>query len=664
MDKTWQIKAEDAAQVKKLAAAVGISELTAKILIHRGITNAAEAEKFLNAETAQEFYNPLLMSGMEDAVDRIIIAIEGEEKICIYGDYDVDGMSGVAFLTHALRNYGANVEYYIPDRSEGYGINVKALEKIIAGGASLLISVDCGISNAKEISAVAGQIDFIITDHHLPPLEKINPDEVVAVIDPHQEICNYPDKNLCGAGVAFKIAQALAQELEGVPFSEYTNDIELVALATVADLVPLTGENRKIVKLGLKKMFDTNCIGLKELIKISGFENKKISASNVAFQIAPRLNSVGRLKSAKIGVELLTTDDEQKAAEIAAELEASNIERKEIEREIFVQAEEKLQILRDEKGGNLWTLVVADKNWNAGIIGLTASKLAEKYSLPTIIISVGEKISRGSCRSIPALHIKNTLDTMADLFENYGGHSQAAGFSIPTKKIPELKRRFDEYVRKNLTDEDFPPVVEIDALVHPAQIDLKTAEEFEKIEPCGIGNPEAVLACRNVLCDAVKIIGADKSHLSFVIRADSAENQNVKAVSFGAANLANVLEKSPVDIIFQPSIDSWNGETFVKCFVKDIAPHCGDQIILTREFLADIYKFLKADTAKIFNIPALTEKFNSSNKNFLSVQKMFTAINIFMELGILKLNDNLTFEMPASKRRNLENSRTFRLNGK
>ncbi len=664
MDKTWQIKTEDAAQVKKLAAAVGIDELTAKILIHRGITNAADAEKFLNAEKAQEFYNPLLMEGMEDAVDRIIIAIEGEEKICIYGDYDVDGMSGVAFLTHALRNYGANVEYYIPDRSEGYGINVPALEKIIEGGASLLISVDCGISNAKEIAAVAGQIDFIITDHHLPALEKINPDEVVAVIDPHQENCNYPDKNLCGAGVAFKIAQALAQELEGVPFSEYTNDIELVALATVADLVPLTGENRKIVKLGLKKMFDTNCIGLKELIKISGYEGKKISASNVAFQIAPRLNSVGRLKSAKIGVELLTTDDELKAAQIAAELENANIERKEIEREIFVQAEEKLQILRDEKGGNLWTLVVDDGRWNAGIIGLTASKLAEKYSLPTIIISVGNLVSRGSCRSIPALHIKNTLDTMADLFDNYGGHSQAAGFSIPTKKIPELKKRFDEYVRENLTDEDFPPVVEIDALVHPAQINLKTAEEFEKIEPCGVGNPEAVLACRNVRCEAAKIVGADKSHLSFIIRADSEENQNVRAISFGNANFANLVENSPVDIVFQPSIDSWNGETFLKCFVKDIAPHCNDKIILTREFLAEIYKFLKADSEKIFNIPALAEKFNSSSKNFISVQKMFTAINIFLELGILKLNDNLTFELPASKRRNLENSRTFRLNGK
>ena len=664
MDKKWQIKTEDAAQVKKLAAAVGIDELTAKILIHRGITNAADAEKFLNAETAQEFYNPLLMLGMEDAVDRIILAIEGEEKICIYGDYDVDGMSGTSLLTRALKNFGANVDWYIPERTEGYGINVPALQKIIESGATLLISVDCGISNAKEISAVAGQIDFIITDHHLPALEEINPDEVVAVIDPHQPNCQYPEKNLCGAGVAFKICQALAQELENIPFYEYAVDIELAALATVADLVPLTVENRKIVKIGLKKMADTNCIGLKALVKISGFEDKKISSENVAFQIAPRLNSAGRLKSPKIGVELLTTDDEQKAAKIAEELDSENIKRKEIEREIFVQAEEKLQILRDEKSGNLWTLVVDDGRWNAGIIGLTASKLTEKYSLPTIIISTGDLVSRGSCRSIPALHVKNALDTMADLFDNYGGHSQAAGFSIPTKKIPELKRRFDEYVRKNLKDEDFQPVTEIDALIHPSQINFKTAEEFEKLQPCGVGNPEAVLACRNVRCNSAKVIGADKSHLSFIILADSADNQNVKAISFGAANLANIVDNSPVDIIFQPTIDEWNGEVYLKCFVSDIAPSKEENVILNREILAALYKFLKADKEKILNFNALAEKFSNSEFEIFSVGKMFMAINIFIELGLLKVNNDQTFELPAVSKRNLENSRTFRLNGK
>lgn len=664
MEKKWSIKQDDAAQVQSLASAVGIDELTAKILIHRGITNAADAEKFLNPEVAQEFYNPFEMRGMESAVERISLAIEREEKICIYGDYDVDGMSAVSLLVRALKNFGAKVEWYIPNRTEGYGINVAALQKIIQGGAKLLISVDCGISNAKEISAVAGQIDFIITDHHLPALEEINPAEVVAVINPHQLNCNYPDKNLCGAGVAFKICQALAQNLENLNFAEYTIDIELAALATVADLVPLTGENRKIVRLGLKKMSETDCIGLAALLKVSGFENKKVTSENVAFQIAPRLNSAGRLKSARLGAELLTTEDALKAAEIAAELDDANITRKEIERQIFSQAERKVQILRDETSGNLWTLVVADETWNAGIVGLTASRLAEKYSLPSIVIATGDLISRGSCRSIPALHIKNALDTMADLFDNYGGHSQAAGFSIPTKNIAEFKRRFDSYVKNHLQDKDFLPVVEIDALIHPAKINPKTAEEFEKLQPCGIGNAEAVLACRNVRCESAKVIGADKSHLSFTIRADSEKVPNVRAISFGNAKLASVVENAPVDIIFQPTLDNWQGEEYLKCFVSDITPSGGDKTVLTREILVELYKFLKSDGDKIFNLHALTEKFNAASKQNFSVYKMFTATNIFQELGLLTVSDNQVFSLPAASKRNLENSRTFRLNGK
>lgn len=664
MEKKWNIPTDDAVQVKELAESVGISELTAKILIHRGITTAADAEKFLNADTAQEFYDPFLMSGMQEAVDRIILAIGRGEKICVYGDYDVDGMCGVALLVRALRNFGATAEFYIPNRSEGYGINVPALQKIIEGGAKLLISVDCGISNAKEISAVAGKIDFIITDHHLPALEKINPAEVVAVLDPHQENCNYPDKNLCGAGVAFKIAQALAQKLENATLDEYKIDIEIAALATVADLVPLTGENRKIVRLGLEKMPDSRCLGITALVTNSGFEGKKITAENVAFQIAPRLNSIGRLKSASTGVELLLIDNPFRAFELAEELDNANIARKNIERKMFVEAEKKVQFLRDEKSGNLWTMIVADENWNAGIIGLTASKLAEKYSLPTIVLSVGDLISRGSCRSIPALHIKNALDTMADLFDNYGGHNQAAGFSIPTKNIPEFKKRFDEYVRKNLTDADFLPVVEVDALIHPAQLNLKIAEEFEKLQPCGVANPAPVLACRNVRCTAARIIGADKTHLSFTIRPDSAENQNVRAISFGNANMANIVENSPVDIIFEPMIDEWNGETYLKCMVKDIAPAQTEKVTLTRKILAKLYVFLRDDKDKILNFHSLTEKFNESSTEKFSVYKMYTAINVFLELGFLQIGENQTFELPAVSKRNLENSRTFRLNGK
>lgn len=660
MQKIWKVIDDDAELVSKLAAEVGISELTAKVLVHRGITAAVDAEKFLNPETAQEFYDPFTMRGMDEAVDRILAAIDDGEKICVYGDYDVDGMAGTALLTRALKNFGGDVMTYIPDRVEGYGMNIPALEKIVKAGAKLLISVDCGISNWKEIAAVADRMDVIVTDHHLPPLEEVA--DAVAILDPHLEGCPYAEKNLCGAGVAFKIAQALAQELEGADPAEYTIDIELAALATVADLVPLTGENRKIVRIGLQKMRETKCIGLAALVNVSGFAGKKITASNVAYQIAPRLNSIGRLESARRGLELLLTEDAVEAGKIAFRLEEMNAERKRIEKKNFTQAESKVQVLRDKQGGDLWTLTVGDESWNPGLIGLTASRLVEKYTLPSIVISVGANISRGSCRSIPALHMKNALDSMADLFDNYGGHRQAAGFSIPTKLIPEFQRRFDEYVRAHLTDADFPPVVEIDALINPTQITLTMAEEFGKLEPCGVGNPEPILACRNVTGAEAKVIGSDKSHLSFVIRAED-ESKNVKAISFGAAQFLNTVNSAPVDIIFQPSIDYWQGERYVKCFVSEITPSAAEKVQLTRELLADVYKFLKAQCREnpAFDLYALTTKFR---ENF-SVSAMLAAVNIFRELGFLKMNEeSRTFEMPACGKRSLENSRTFRLNGK
>ena len=272
MQKKWIIKKDDSETVRKISAGLGVTELTAKILVHRGITEVDDAKIFLNPETAP-FYNPFEMLGMRDAVDRIIIAIEGGEKICVYGDYDVDGMSASAILTRTLKKLGANVENYIPARSEGYGLNIPALKKISAGGATLLITVDCGISNEKEISAVSDKLDVIVTDHHLPALDKVT--SAVAVIDPNQLDCNYPEKNLCGAGVAFKLSQALFKEMRGVDFQTYTTDIDLAALATVADLVSLTGENRKIVKIGLQEMLQTKNLGLKSLIDTLPFKLRR-----------------------------------------------------------------------------------------------------------------------------------------------------------------------------------------------------------------------------------------------------------------------------------------------------------------------------------------------------------------------------------------------------
>ena len=468
---------------------------------------------------------------------------------------------------------------------------------------------------------------------------------------------------MCGAGVAFKICQALAQKIDGINFSDYTTDIELAALATVADLVPLTGENRKITRMGLNAMRYTECVGLRELVKVSGLENKKISAGSVAFKIAPRLNSVGRLETAAEGLKLLLTDNLEEAQTLAEKLNETNRQRKDIEAEMLDAAEEKVQILREECEGNLASLVICGENWNAGVIGLTASKLVERYNLPTIILSADGEFARGSCRSIPALHIKNALDSMAEIFVQYGGHSQAAGFSIKTENISELQKRFDNYVRKNLSDEDFLPILNVDAVLNPADLSVANAEEFEKFSPCGMGNPRPILAYRKIRGNIARAMGKNSEHLSFIISSDFDDSKNIRAVAWNMSNFASVVEKEFFDIAYEPETNEWQGKISVQCKVNYLEPT--KENFPTRENLIEVYKFLKVIVEKnnYFEICDLLKKFNSATEKNFSAYTFFSAINIFRELGFIRVNENEnTFEMPEhDKKINLNNSRTFRL---
>ena len=657
MRKKWIVKETNAQNVQAVAQALNVSELTATILYHRGIRDAQAAKNFLEPEAAP-FHDPFAMKGMTAAVERIIQALDADEKICVYGDYDVDGMSASAILIRALKKFGARVESYIPARSEGYGLNVPALEKIFSDGAKLLISVDCGITNEKEISVVKNFLDVIVTDHHLPALEDVT--SAVAVVNPNQRGCPYPEKNLCGAGVAFKLCQALAKKIHGVDVQTYTTDIEIAALATVADLVQLVGENRKIVRMGLKEMLQTKCVGLKALLGVSGI-GKKVSAGHVAFQIAPRLNSVGRLRSAAEGLNLLLMEDPLEARTIAKRFNKMNQRRKDIETEILSAAEEKVRILREDHGGDLSTLVIAGAGWQEGVIGLTASRLVERYNLPTIILTTQDGIiSRGSCRSIPAFHMKNALDTMSDLFEQYGGHSQAAGLTIEVKNIPEFVRRFDDYVRKKLSDEDFQPILNVDAIIDPAQINFETAREFEKFEPYGLGNPHPVLACENIRGKFARPIGSGGAHLSFTID----EEKNIRAVAWGCGNLAPLVENEPIDLAYEPSLDEWRGELRIQCLVSSLEPAAGVGEFPDREQLVDVYNFLRRARSftEKFNLCELVKAFNGEGKNF-STYTFDSAIKIFEELGLILIDrDKKTFELPRPKNKlELTNSRTFRL---
>ncbi len=640
---------ENPIDIKRLTDKLKISELTAKILIHRGITEPIDADLFLNPHK-QKFNDPFLMKGMTEAVARIFKAIVNHEKIIIYGDYDVDGMSATSILYRALQKLNAIVDFYIPDRSEGYGLNENALQKIIEKNFKILISVDCGITNHKEINKFKDKIDFIITDHHLPT-EPLND---ICVIDPHQKDCNYPDKNLCGAGVAFKLCQALNKN-----FQDYTEDIELAALATVADLVSLVGENRKIVSIGLDKMQSTKIIGLRELMNVSNLGSKKLNSNHIAFKIAPRLNSTGRLALAETGVKLLTTESIQEAKNISKMLNEENEKRKEIENEIVAEAEAEYRELRKIHGGDLSSIIVANENWHAGVIGLAASRLVENHFLPSIVISIKDELARASCRSIPTFHIKNALDHFKNYFIQYGGHSAAAGFTMYKKDLEKFRDEFDSYVKNSLHDSDFVPNVNVDSFIDPSAFSVDLINELDKFAPFGVDNPAPVFAQKNISTAYPKVMGQEKNHLSFFIKG---KNSDVRAVSWNKANFAPLIENESLDIIFEPELNEFNGNISIQCMVRSIYPNQNPKEKIDRELLIEIYKFLKknsnSNNFQPFNICKLFFEFKNC-----SAYTFFGAVTIFEELGLIQFNGN-DFIMPKpvekNRKKKLNESRYWR----
>ena len=636
MQKKFVLLEDDESIVKNLTEELKITELTAKILFHRGITNINDAENFLNPDK-QSFNDPFLMKGMNQAVERILKAIDKDEKIIVYGDYDVDGMTATSILVRALKKLNAQVKFYIPAREEGYGINANALKILIEDNAKLLISVDCGITNHKEIYQFKDQIDFIITDHHLPT-EPLND---IIVVNPHQQGCNYPDKNLCGAGVAFKLCQALNNN-----FNDYFDDIELAALGTVADIVPLIGENRKIVYHGLKLMDSTKNLGLRELMKVSEVNGKKINTNTLGFKIAPRLNATGRLSTASTGVKLLTTSDESTAKDIAKNLNHENEERKTLENKIIYEAEQKYIQLRKIKNGDMSSIIVASENWHAGVIGLAASRLLEKHYLPTIVLSIQGEFSRASCRSIHSLNMKETLDHFKNFFTQYGGHSAAAGFTIRTEDLKIFSEEFDSYVKNILSDEDFIPLQYVDAFINPSMITFDNVNELEKISPFGVNNPQPVFACQNISASSPKIIGQDKKHLSFKIK-------DIRAVAWNSSKFFSMIGNEKLDLIFEPSINDFDGYINIQAVIKSINP--SKNIFPNRDKLLEIYKFLLFNSSKKFN-----ELFNLEYS--FSTYDLLCAVDIFEELGLFQFNGD-GFIMPKSNRKlNLNESRIWRLN--
>ncbi len=648
MQKIWNFAAENAEEKKILAGQLGISEVLAGILLHRGFTDQESASCFLAVEK-QPFHDPGLLKDMDKAVSRIETAISKRQRIVIYGDYDVDGITATALLVRALRRLDAIVDFYIPDRQkEGYGFNPAALEKL-AEANDLLISVDCGISAVNEIASVR-EMDVIITDHHLPGVE-LPP--ALAVVNPHREDCSYPDKNLAGVGVAFKLCQALWQKLKQTTFD---CDLELVALGTIADIVPLLGENRRIVKSGLAALNKTEIAGLAALIDVCDLEGKRIDAGHVGFVLAPRLNAAGRLASAAAGVDLLLKTDVSAARRIATELNEENIERQLTEREILEAAEAALKEIEIEREK---VLVLAGENWHSGVIGIVASRIVEKYYKPVIIIGIKDGIGKGSCRSIRGFHMYEALADCEDLLLGFGGHAQAAGLSILPENIPLLRDKLSEIAATKLTAADYIPVLDIEASLPINAVEPQLIEELAALEPYGMGNPRPLFACQNTAVRSAKKMGREGAHLRLELTQGRA---SASAIAWNKGEQAPDLQGIELDVAFQPELNVWQGRTSVQLKVQDLRP--AEAPFPTREEIGRVYLLLKGQKNQAGHVfiqeLLLVEMYQQRYRERISGLLVRRSVKVLQELHLLQPADDESFRLPVVKGKcDLMDSPTF-----
>lgn len=566
----WKFAECDHPAAKALAGELSVPLVVAELLINRGVNEVEAAKKFLHP-SLDDLYDPECLDGMDDAVARISRAVARGEKILIYGDYDVDGMTATALLYHLFSLLSARVSYFLPTRLvEGYGLHAERMRDFGRQGVDLVITADCGMG-AKAEAALARElgIDLIVTDHHEP--EGALP-EAVAVINPKKPGSRYPYRDLAGVGVAFKLAWAVAKTFSGQKkvtpeFREFLlNAVGLVALGTIADVAPLTGENRVFVSHGLNALANTRLPGLRALMSVSGLQ-ERLSARDVAFRLAPRLNATGRLNEPLLGFELLTTNSFGRALEIATELDLKNRERQSIERSILAGARERLEKDFDRRTGRV--ILLAGNDWHIGVIGIVASRLAEEYYRPTILVSVEGEVARGSARSIPSFHILDALKSCGEMLLSYGGHAQAAGITVETARIDELRAAL-EAAAGTLTDTDLTPSLDVDAEIALGAVTPALVRQLEFLAPFGEGNPQPLFASSGLsTAGRVRRVGADGQHLSFFARGDGT---SVRAIAFGWGGLADRLaaHTGKVSIVFEPRLDTFTGGGETQLVIKDM----------------------------------------------------------------------------------------------
>ncbi len=558
MNKKWQLNEVNDELADKIANEFNISKIVASIIANKGLKDNNEIEVFLHPRRG-DFHDPFLMPDMDKAVARIIQAIDNKEKVAIYGDYDVDGITSSTVLHRFLEERGLHTDIYIPNRlNEGYGLNKKEIEAIAETKHTLIITVDCGITGYDEIEyAKTFGIDTVVTDHHEPP-EKL-PD-AIAVVDCKRKDNKYPFNGLAGVGVAFKLTQALAIKLN-LPEESYLKYLDIVCVGTISDIVPLVDENRTISKLGLRLVKQTRNIGLKVLLESIGY--KKIDSNTISFGIAPRINACGRMGHEKEALKLFLTNNIEEAKQITQKLNEYNLQRQEIEKRIFDEAQELMQNPEEQK---LPCIVLRKENWHHGVIGIVSSKITDMYFKPSILMCIEDKEAKGSGRSIPGFDIHEALENCKENIKQFGGHSMAIGITIDNDKFNDFKNQIEEYAESKQISE-IVPVLNIDEKVQLKNINLSDIKDLELLEPFGEANKPPIFQINNLKIESIRTLTQGK-HLKLDVKE---ENTRFSAIGFNLGNLANDYKiGDKVNIAGFLEINSFNGMDSIQINIKDI----------------------------------------------------------------------------------------------
>jgi single-stranded-DNA-specific exonuclease len=575
MNKRWCLTSLPTDEtIKEFSRSLKISSISAQILLQRNIRDIAQAKTFIKPNL-NHLSDPYVVPGVSDALKRIEKALLSNQRILAYGDYDVDGITSVVLLKRFFRLLGREIDCYIPHRLiEGYGLSKDAIDSFIPKGVQLIITVDCGISNREEVAyAKKAGIDVIVTDHHQIPSEL--PDCIV--VNPKLSREQGDSYFLAGVGVAFKVCCSLMNTFSPAKrnskvFHDFLMDaMSLVALGTIADVVPLVGENRILCSYGLEALRHTKIAGLNALIKQTGLSNSAIKPDNISFRLGPRINASGRLGIPYSGLELLISDSSSEIDRLVAKLEQNNRERQKIENKIFQEVSKYLH--ENYNMENTPVIVLSSDKWHSGVIGIVASKIAEEFYKPCVLISLENGLGKGSARSIPSFHLYNALDSCRGLLLSLGGHEYAAGLQIDNQNIPELTKHLNDYARNTMKPEDFIPFIQIDALLDFSQITRKLVDEINLLSPFGEGNPEPVFCSHNLqLIGTPKLIGNNLKHLTFFAKQS---NRTFRVIAYNQGSSVSIFDKlkdKPFSLAYIIQLNTWQGQENIELEFVDMKP--------------------------------------------------------------------------------------------